>query len=417
VKTPIYTGILQSDLDATGYRVIGLPAPASANDAATKAYVDAHSGGGGGSGLDENTVTADDIGLVGDGVTDNSTALQTWLDSVGVAKVNATLLVPDGVYIFSGPLQDTGRTNSQIMLPGIASGEQSYTIKIKGYHPIGTPLTAVYGTTVPEGPIFKSTLATGSGTRPSFICGRGPVGAPFDEASGVSFEVENIVFTTVSNPQITCLNFQRLCTVNLVGDVIVMSEGAAQPTTTTSYGVVMPQYNNSVLQRVEDLRIFNFYTGIQVSELVHISNIGCYNCYYAMEWPFTYHANLIERFLDYWCPYGIKVSDVNYFTILQHDIERGGDGHWYSRVYDVVDAGNQAYGDITWWAVKTVSGVLNQYDVSGGANLQLRRTGNPAGTIYVGTDARLVAVSGGVKLEVRNTGTGVWVEATRYTNP
>jgi hypothetical protein len=39
------------------------------------------------------------------------------------------------------------------------------------------------------------------------------------------------------------------------------------------------------------------------------------------------------------------------------------------------------------------------------------------GTLYIGTDARLVSVTGGVKLEVRNAGTGTWVEATRYTNP
>lgn len=42
---------------------------------------------------------------------------------------------------------------------------------------------------------------------------------------------------------------------------------------------------------------------------------------------------------------------------------------------------------------------------------------NTGGTAYVGTDARLVPVSGGVKLEARNTGTGVWVEAARWTNP
>ena len=37
--------------------------------------------------------------------------------------------------------------------------------------------------------------------------------------------------------------------------------------------------------------------------------------------------------------------------------------------------------------------------------------------IYIGSDARLVPISGGAKLEVRNTGTGVWVEAARWTNP
>jgi hypothetical protein len=37
--------------------------------------------------------------------------------------------------------------------------------------------------------------------------------------------------------------------------------------------------------------------------------------------------------------------------------------------------------------------------------------------IYIGRDARLVSVVGGVKLEARNTGTDTWVEAARWTNP
>jgi hypothetical protein len=36
---------------------------------------------------------------------------------------------------------------------------------------------------------------------------------------------------------------------------------------------------------------------------------------------------------------------------------------------------------------------------------------------YIGRDARLVPISGGVKLEVRNTSSDTWLEATRYTNP
>jgi hypothetical protein len=37
--------------------------------------------------------------------------------------------------------------------------------------------------------------------------------------------------------------------------------------------------------------------------------------------------------------------------------------------------------------------------------------------IYIGRDARLVAISGGTKLQVRNASTGVWIDGDSWTNP
>ena len=45
-------------------------------------------------------------------------------------------------------------------------------------------------------------------------------------------------------------------------------------------------------------------------------------------------------------------------------------------------------------------------------------TGNlVASTIYMGTDARMVPITGGAKLQVRNPGTGLWADADQWTNP
>ena len=153
IRTPLNQGLLQSDLDFAGFEPVNLTGwPPT--------------GGGGGGGLDANTVTAEDIGLVGDGVTDNTAALQAWLDDVSAAKVNSTLLVPDGLYIFSGALQDTGRRNAQITLPIAAITDHAYSVTIKGYHPIPYIPWPDVSIPVPKGPIFRSTLASGSGTRP-----------------------------------------------------------------------------------------------------------------------------------------------------------------------------------------------------------------------------------------------------------
>jgi hypothetical protein len=37
--------------------------------------------------------------------------------------------------------------------------------------------------------------------------------------------------------------------------------------------------------------------------------------------------------------------------------------------------------------------------------------------VYIGRDARLVAISGGAKLQARNTGTDTWADVDQWTNP
>src|SRR4029077_17399442 len=93
-----YSGIFQSDLDATGYRIFGLPAPSASNDAATKAYVDAHAGGGGG-GLPEGWVSVMDYGAAADGATDDTAAAVA-----AVAAATSVVYFPPGNYFFAGSI-------------------------------------------------------------------------------------------------------------------------------------------------------------------------------------------------------------------------------------------------------------------------------------------------------------------------
>jgi hypothetical protein len=344
---------------------------------------------------------------------------------VEAAKVSSTLLVPDGIYIFSGALQDTSRRNAQILLPAAAQTDPTYSVTIKGYHPLSNvPWPGTIAT--PKGPIFRSTLSTGGGTQPSFIGGMGPVGGIVSpDLSFITVCFENMIFQTHINPLISCLNLNRVSVAELKGDVIVMagtsmsSDTAVQPTTATSYGVIIAANNSSFTNPINNLYIWNFYTGLRVGELVHIQNLGCLMCMYAMEIGFAYHAAVIEKIVDWWCANGIKMTESHTFQVEQYDVERGADGQWYSRVYDVDDGAHRAIADINWWTVKTVSGALNAFTINGGAHVKARRVGADLSDspVYIGTDARLTAISGGVTLEVRNAGTGVWVEATRYTNP
>jgi hypothetical protein len=405
MKTPIYTGTLQSDLDFAGFSPVNLPGwPPT----------------GGGGGGDANTVTASDIGLVGDGVTDNTAALQAWLNSVGTAKVNSTLLVPDGVYVFSGALQDGSGANAQIVFPSVGQADPAYSVTIKGYHPLLLIPWPNVSMPLPRGPIFKSTLNTGSGTQPAFMGGRGPIGVtgtPYLSFMSICFE--NMIFQMPSNPVLTCLNLSHYSVVQILGNNLItagtsMGSGdAVNPTTTTSYGLILPPDSESILQHIDSLNIWNFYTGLKVGECTNTNNLFIGVCHYSAEFAFANHSSIIKYFQDWHCPYGIHVTGTHAFRIELHDIELAptGDG-WSESVQNITDAGNNATADITWWTVKGNVGPVNTYVLNGGANIQARRVGSASGG-----DLRWVQLSGGGKLQARNTGTNTWADVDQWTNP
>jgi hypothetical protein len=174
-----------------------------------------------------------------------------------------------------------------------------------------------------------------------------------------------------------------------------------------------------VLQRIENLNVSNFYTGIAIGELTHIVNMACELCVYAVEFGFAYHITLIDRILDWHCKNGINMTGgASVFQIRQYDIERAPAARWYTRVTDVVDGGNYATAEITWWAVEAYVGAVNTFTMTGGANVMARRAGTVGGSpLYIGADLRVVAISGGGKLQARNTSTNTWADVDQWTNP
>jgi hypothetical protein len=420
INEPIYKGLLQSDLDCAGFNLLNFPGGG---------------GGGGGGGLDANTVVATDVGMVGDGVTDNTSALQAWLTSVETAKVNSTLLVPDGVYIFSGALQDGSVRNAQILLPTVLQTDHAYSVTIKGYHPIMyTTWPSQAGLSgavpIPKGPIFKSTLNTASGTQPAFMGGNGPNPPGFTEGlSWLNIGFENMIFQMPLNPQLSCLNLNNITNVEFRGNVLVIAgtgigeDDVVQPTTTTSYGVILPKWNRAVLHQVNNLNVFNFYNGLLFGELTHAINLHCVCCVNAIEIPFSYHTRLIQRLMDWHCINGINVTGsvpggfYTVFQIAQHAIECNLFGGWKDRVYDVIDPSNVAQADITYLAI--ANSAYHTYTMNGGAGIKVRRAGSAydLAPIYVGTDLRLVSIAGGGKLQARNTATNTWADVDQWTNP
>jgi len=113
---------------------------------------------------------------------------------------------------------------------------------------------------------------------------------------------------------------------------------------------------------------------------MHAENLGLWWCYKGMEFPFSYHASLIDRLLVFWCPYGAEWTAAHPVEIQQWDNEHTmtGESAWYATLYDVYDPSNLGYGEIKWLTVRASFGRESVFLINGGANLLTRELGVPS---------------------------------------
>lgn len=321
--------------------------------------------------------------LAGDGVTDDTAALQAIFTAIDTDSENATIYFDNATYLIAGALQDGSRRNAQLLLPTVAINEQQYTVQLIGHSVPACSPSGYEPIVLPRGTRIKSTLAAGSGSDPSVISGRGPSGGYLDEVNYLHIEFENIVFETIPNPTYSCVNLRRFTSVAVTNCVIAAGPymdvvRATQPTSTGSYGLILPQFNCGICQRLEgQVNVFGFYIGVRCGELMHAENLGVWWCQRGLEFPFSYHASLIDRLLVFWCPYGAVWMDDHPVEIQQWDNEHtlAGESRWFATIADVSDPANHAYGEIKWLSVRASFGRESVFTVLGGMHLITRELG------------------------------------------
>jgi hypothetical protein len=494
MKTPIYSGLLQSDLDTNGFDILGFTP-----------------GGGGSGGLPEGWVSVMDYGAAADGVTNDTAAAQA-----AIAAATAAVYFPPGNYFFSGSI---GNVPANISLIGSFQGPTGAVMDTSNIYDHSNQRNPLSG-----GTTFLLTANAGNGSGTSFITindncaiigitfywpnqskvAATPTAYPWaihfngGTAGSVKYcnfvnayqgiYIENTLFSLVEE-----VRGQMLYRgIKMEGNYDVTRLRGVHFNSSWHYsestGAGWYQLNNSIafdfgrndFALITDCFAFSYFCWMHFyNDLAHafhgptapwiwIYGGGCNSCMKPVWVEQTAEVVVVGCSMDTYVGTSLQVVTVDsthtgVFYLKNCEIAATGTGKFGAiasggaTVVDGCSFGEGAYvtgvvptphGSTGWVITGTgnfamrdcytntsqthvsLAATLNRAVVTGnmasdtfvvsnsmvpGRFIISGNTGETA--VYIGADARLVSISGGVKLEVRNTGTGTWLEATRYTNP
>lgn len=441
MRTPINSGLLQSDLDCAGFDLLnfdggggtahGIPAGGTTGQSLTKIDATDYNaqwstvsggGGGGGGGTSLYTVNVKDspYNAAGNGVTDDTVAIQAAIDAVS-ALGGGRIYFPPGTYLVGGALQDVSGRNAQLLLPNVPDTTAPVTIELLGA--LAPPTQWSNNTGLPPATAFstlKSTLTGATGSA-AFIAGMAPPTSVF--FGNVQLVVRNLIVQMPPNPSFSAFDCRGIMGPQFYNVLIhtgALNSTVSQPTNGNAVGIKLAPSGHAGSQLVWMVDIWGFYTGMWSGELA-TCHVQMWNCIEGVGIPFTHHPSTFLRLGVYGYQRAIVNMDslAKYVRILSYAAEHNPSAPlWQQRIYDVDDGSSFLYGDVNWVHVTSNVGVDHSFIKNGGTNLICSELGtDQANTRYIGTDARLVSISSGAKLQVRNTSTGVWADADQWTNP
>ena len=353
--------------------------------------------------LDSSGVGTEDWVVVNASGSDDTSAIQAAFDAVATAN-GGTVYFPDDDYQVGGALQDTSRSNAQLLLPrrAVNSSTQPITIRLLGpKRPNGQVFVAGTSALPSHAAVIRGTLNTGAG---SLIGAWGPSGS-YADFTGIRVEIENLVFRMPANPTKSAVDLSHVEECWIDGVRIDASENATDSislqSTSSSFGLRLPANNNGASTEIGRVDVVGYYNGIEIGEHTRASNIGVWGCRNALTIPAAYHASLIDRLLVVNCKVGMLYTGEHTLRVAQFDVEHDSSGTW-TPTYDVSDASNYARGSLMWHTVLSGTGISNTFLVNGAAYLKRTHLYYDA-LVYSLTDAATVTIDCSIASQFRWT--------------
>ncbi|MBK8294079.1 MAG: hypothetical protein IPK93_04600 [Solirubrobacterales bacterium] len=343
----------------------------------------------------------ENYGAEGDGVTDDTDAIQACIDALQLAK-GGTIQFGPNTYLVNGG-SDGGPNhlahgNSMLCLPYSTSVDEQFELQLRG----------VEGSTVVETNFTGASYSASFGC-PSLIGGPTPeqakLGFPTDEpAARNTFSMWTV---TMADLEIVLPSNPELCGIDLsrhrratIERVFVRAELTSNaPSRVYSFGVRMPQGLNFGQVVVDHLTVSGFFAGVVVSSAhLKVLHLRTTNCFVGLAMdrsdllpsyenePFSASVGMLNTesclfHIGGWSPAGFTVVGTFYLVLQVWNIQDrlpSSTPSWGSTILHLADGDNKLYGRLNYVWVNSAATAGNDLTatVIGGNNLSLKNIAN-----------------------------------------